>query len=161
MPNWCQNELEITGPRESLERFKKAAKGLDEAGGLLPFSFQALHPMPLELLGKDCASGTMPDWWNWRVENWGTKWNLGKDVEWDDFNSHDDSATISFDTAWGPPEALILKVAKDFPDLTFNLSYAESGMDFSGTLCAHGDEVTTTSGDYQDSDLAVAMDDEE
>ena len=41
MPNWCQNELQISASAETIYAIK-ALTGLDKQA----FSFQAIHPMP-------------------------------------------------------------------------------------------------------------------
>ena len=45
MPNWCNNSIEIVGPREKIRALWDQARKEGEEGGLL----QAMHPMPLEL----------------------------------------------------------------------------------------------------------------
>ena len=50
MPNWCNNNIEIRGPRAKIEALWKAATA--EAGGLL----NAMVPMPTEL--EDTKKGT-------------------------------------------------------------------------------------------------------
>jgi len=48
MPNWCQNELRVSGKRDDLDRFKEAAKG--ENGCLDMNSF---IPYPVEYKNQD------------------------------------------------------------------------------------------------------------
>ena len=48
MPNWCQNELRVSGKRDDLDRFKEAAKG--ENGCLDMNSF---IPYPVEYRNQD------------------------------------------------------------------------------------------------------------
>jgi len=124
MPNWCENKLGISGPEGELNLFLLRAKG--EEGK--PLSFQSLYPMPEELAGTS-SPGDSPNWYDWRVQHWGTKWDVG------DVHAAEGSATsveFSFDTAWAPPTALIEKVSEDFPGLRFRLDYAEMGMCFAG-----------------------------
>ena len=44
MPNWCQNELQISASAETIQAIKTLT-GLDKQ----TFSFQAIHPMPSAL----------------------------------------------------------------------------------------------------------------
>ena len=61
MPNWCQNELQVFGPSEDLQRFKAAAVGCntwptaDRADIEQPsvLSFHTLGPIPAEVLAAD------------------------------------------------------------------------------------------------------------
>ena len=63
MPNWCNNSVQISGPRDKIQALWLAAqKPEDQGGGLL----QAMHPMP-EF--KTESDDVMPNWWNWRVSN--------------------------------------------------------------------------------------------
>ena len=72
------------------------------------------------------------NWYDWCVENWGTKWGLGDnaDMEWDGGNV----VTYEFDTAWGPPEPVYHVLAEKFPDLHISWFYDEPGMECSGYL---------------------------
>lgn len=138
MPNWCENTLTVEGPEELLEKFFKAAEKEEQV-----LCFQNLHPMPEELEGTS-SPGEMPNWYDWRVANWGTKWNTGKSVERVE-NS------FSFDTAWSPPESLFDKVAADYPELTFRLEYAEPGMNFAGFAeWAKGERIESEHGALED-----------
>jgi len=64
MPNWCQNTLEIRGDKDAILRFIEAAKNDEQ-----PISLERLLPTPEDLVEDD-------GWYDWRVEHWGTKWDL-------------------------------------------------------------------------------------
>ena len=68
--------------------------------------------------------------YHWQSENWGTKWDIGEDcyVHFDP----DDSLSMDFDTAWGPPLAFFEQASEKYPDLTFEISFIETGMGFAG-----------------------------
>jgi hypothetical protein len=72
----------------------------------------------------------MPSWWNFRVNYWGTKWDVDIDIA----TSDDDFIHITFDSAWSPPVQWLYKVAQDYPNLDFKLEYEESGVGFKGVL---------------------------
>ena len=60
---------------------------------------QTLIPMPQELEGTQAFSGG-PNWYDWRLKHWGTKWDIYNDTcERMDENT----LVLSFDTAWSPP----------------------------------------------------------
>ena len=47
------------------------------------------------------------NWYNWRVDNWGTKWNVDDEVSVIDYR--DNEYEILFDTAWSAPFGIIKK----------------------------------------------------
>lgn len=74
-------------------------------------------------LGERCCSNIRKyggrDWYDWRIANWGTKWNaVGTYVDWD-------ARQIMFQTAWSAPAAIIDKMSRAFPDVEFEWMYAE------------------------------------
>lgn len=158
MPNWCNCSIEIVGPREKIRAlWAQAQKDESEGGGLLA----ALRPEPdyattpvaetfpevsarfaKTEAEREAALNNEPairedSWWDWRVQNWGSKWDV--DLDCVEFVDNDDgSATIvgSFDSAWSPP---IEAVAHFFQqsehlgvDLHCDLMYYEPGMAFAG-----------------------------
>ena len=178
MPNWCDNNLCITGPKDQLQKFKVTANGpvasyndfhpirgewpinddirlkamaetMPEPGPVSVFSFHALFPVPDEVrkmpydcnrakeigerLGKNVTQGG----YGWEVENWGCKWGASE-PSLDDSNS--DYLHYAFDTPWGPPLSFIEKISKDWPELSFEVSYSEPGMAFEGKALYLGGE---------------------
>ncbi len=135
MPNWCSNTLIVAGEQTELLRFAESVKGTED-GEETGLTFQHIKPEPPNI-GSDgtVINGVMPDWYQWRVENWGTKWDasdvMGPDLE-EATRWSPAKLTFSFMTAWAPPQPVILKASQDWPTLTFVLSYDEGGMDFGG-----------------------------
>ena len=121
MPNWCMNRLTVSHDDPAMmERFVKAYNE-----GKLCNEFV---PMP-EDIGDD--------WYGWRVDNWGTKWDVGADVgtekeEWYGLKATvvGNEATCSFDSAWAPP----VPVYHELVELGYRVhaSYFEPGMAFCG-----------------------------
>jgi hypothetical protein len=146
MPNWCNNELEVYGDIVRLKEFSYDCT-YDVEGETLEFSFCGLVPEPnYEGYLSSSTENGMPDWYEWRVANWGTKW----DTEALDISYGPDSLSISFDTAWGPPEAWAKAASRLYPDLRLVLTYSEPGMDFSGRITyQNGDIVSEETGDYK------------
>lgn len=76
-----------------------------------------LGPEELDLYGKD-------NWYDWALENWGTKWNAC----FAEVNGNH----IIFDTAWSPCSPVISALAKQFPEAEFYYTYEEPGMRICG-----------------------------
>ena len=129
MPNWCENTLRVVpltdAARDMLPkiivRFSTTwiAKGGESA-------FQFIHPMPSELEGTT-APGDGPNWYQWRISNWGTKW---EENEPQIVRSSEDCLLVSFSTAWAPPVGVYNRLC----ELGFDVlaTYAEQGMGFAG-----------------------------
>ena len=160
MPNWCQNILEVTGKEAELEAF--ANKAEDNK-----FTLETYYPMPEEPgdhfdTGKPHwtdvlatkGKSTMPDWYIWRVKNWGTKWDISEEggsflaaegatppVSSTTMVVADERISVSFLTAWSPPVEGIVNVSKSYPNIVFVLRYAEAGNDFAGTVNIQSGEI--------------------
>jgi len=87
------------------------------------------------------------NWYDFCVNEWGTKWDVGG--EGDQATVHSpNSISMNFDSAWAPPIAAMEK----FQDLGFRvkLVYWESGMCYCGLFDEHGDDYL----DYTDMSAA-------
>lgn len=153
MPNYCMNELTITGEKQTLDRIvKRHTKEMN-------LDFDSIIPYPQVCRDKDkelqAESGFehafSKEGYNWCVENWGTKWNS--------FSSHYDFHTdtelhMDFDTAWTPPVPVVIQLAKMYPDAKFVLSYREEGCCFYGKLvCEYGQVVEEWCKEIPESEL--------
>ena len=128
MPNHCQNKLTLQNGGDILNVLNPY---LTEAtDDFYRFDFQKIIPMDKKLLEGE-------EWYDWRVENWGTKWD-GYDGR-----ISDDGSAFTFDTAWAPPLPIIKKLA-EITGEKFTLEYIELGMFFCGRYKA-GQE-----GDYDE-----------
>lgn len=143
-PNWCMNTLDVRGPAEDLSRMAEAVKGHDEETGMVSaLSFEAFLPTPPEKLEDN---DTRTGWYNWRLGNWGTKWDVEADVT-EDTPTH---YTYHFDSAWAPPERGIQQLSELYPTLDFTLEFDEPGMDFWGiSEFKAGEMVSTEEGPSQ------------
>ena len=64
----------------------------------------------------------VPDWYDWSVKNWGSKWNsYGYDAP----AFHDASNQIEFLTAWSSVQPILKKLSGKFPDATFGYKWAD------------------------------------
>ena len=117
MPNWCQNFVSISHDDPALIKtaIEAISNPLNDRG-----LFSAFMP---------CPEFEDDGWYMWRVENWGTKW----DVTSEDVYPSDDGRlfTAHFVSAWSPPIAGYQGLEK----LGFKVeaSYHEPGMRYYGT----------------------------
>jgi len=157
MPNWCNNYLELEHEDPAMiERAKKAfAEGkLLEEFCPVPSSLHVVagrvgddtDPKQIELEAQEAANIAThgyANWYDYCVNEWGTKWDVGGEGD----QASQDSPTdlrMNFDSAWAPPIAAMEK----FQDLGFKvkLIYWESGMCFCGVYDENVDDYM----DYSD-----------
>lgn len=149
MPNWCSNDLTITGPEKTVQTIASLI-GLKEEKP--EFDFNKVIAYPSKFRDQDAVAEearknkdyTVKDGFNsgghdWCVNHWGTKWNVGSEI----FNLSLEAkkVKVSFDTAWSPPEPVVKALAAQFPDCKLKLAYYEAGMGFKGKLIVKGSEV--------------------
>lgn len=126
MPNWCANNLIIEGDKLEI---KRAMKMLKDENGELTFDKAVPMPLPLKNTTAPAEKGSATskhniekygaaDWYEWRVKNWGVKWDASES----DF--YDDDA-VTFQTPWGPPLEFIKKFSLEFPSLEFKIQFAD------------------------------------
>ena len=70
-------------------------------------------------------------WYDWRVQNWDTKWDCYDVVVTDD---DPECAEIEFNTAWSPPEAICSALREQYPDVSISWFYDEPGCEIAGYL---------------------------
>lgn len=114
MPNYCENQLHFDCSKEDFEqKIRPLLKGKDSDGKDQDLTFNIVVPMPDHIFRgpvgeKERKLYGADNWYDWRVANWGTKWDA-----WD---SRVDWECIQFTTAWSPPdywyEALALRLAE-------------------------------------------------
>jgi hypothetical protein len=151
MPNWCNNHIVLQHDDPAM--IKRAYDALERGEFLSEFI-----PCPAELLDERTGSFGGPDadvkdqlrkdlvekygysgWYDWQVNNWGTKWDTGEQGN-NDINPNDPGMlTAGFDTAWSPPVSAYEKLS----DLGFRVHamYYEPGMAYAGIWSTEdGDE---------------------
>jgi hypothetical protein len=114
MPNWCNNILRVEGSLSELEHFKEFVSTEDT-----DFSFAEVIPASMPVSTGSSTS-----------EIWGTKTDA---VDVNMFEG-DTYLIYVFDTAWAPPESVILKLKSLFPDMYIRLFYDEPGVGISGII---------------------------
>ena len=78
------------------------------------------------------STGQQDDrWYDWRLQNWDTKWDA-YDVQIMDDDP--DQLEVEFETAWSPPEAICQKLRDMYPDLSISWFFDEPGCEIAGYL---------------------------
>ena len=70
-------------------------------------------------------------WYDWRVQNWDTKWDC-YDVEF--VEEDPDQLEVELSTAGSPPEAICSAIREQYPDLSVSWFYDEPGVEMAGYL---------------------------
>lgn len=151
MPNWCSNSVTFEhSNRAELQRLVEAYNDGE--------TMQQLFPCPCDL--RDTVAGSLgqgtpeqaalekkqienlqqygaKNWYDWCVDNWGTKWDFGRDVDHGgqkaEIKTKPDGTAyveLGFDTAWAPPLGFYAHLtAQGFRVKAY---YFEGGMGFCG-----------------------------
>lgn len=165
MPNWCSNELTMQGKTAEVLQFLEGLKAMpatyegDERLENSPcYTLNSYVTVPVEIQAKPYSSDysqpnpqKQPCGYNWQCEHWGTKWDAFDnpqvqqqiDAIIEDLH-HQEGETfqaIQFLSAWSPISPWVIQVGKQFPTITFELTYEEEGCDIAGILTVKGDHV--------------------
>ena len=146
-PKWEETPLSEEDQYKSLYRRK-----VGEVGELPVMVINEDKPF---LSGLRFKSTDVNDerWYDWRCQNWGTKWDV--DRHGLKFIDHgDDTASISgwFDSAWSPPIGACEEYLEHNKDCSIRLIYYEPGMDFMGIWEDFDDRCYNCSEDAPKSD---------
>ena len=156
MPNWCDNQVTITGPNSVIDKIEKIVKEPDSKNGLLNF----FHPMPKELEDTTSPSSSakkpqpmiegFDNWYDWRCENWSTKWEV---CEFYGVDRQGDTISFAFSSAWAPPINAYEKFLEKNEDCSLKAYYYEGGCDFMGEWNDGVDDCYAPSDYKSDSDF--------
>ena len=111
--------VKVKGDAEEVKNFmesvaKEKAQYKNEATGYGTIDFNKVIPEP------EYKNNT--DWYDWRIQNWGTKWNAYEYVKTGNENE------LYFLTAWSAPKEIYESLTKKFPNLTIEVDYADENM---------------------------------
>jgi hypothetical protein len=154
MPNWCHNTLEVSGSNDDIVPFvNRARRSPDERDQPLFFS----NFIPEPEYDESQNNAALPDWWSWRIVNWGTKWEPNFEAPFMALGSADSDpgmeknklllreradgemfVTYEFDTAWSPPIPVVRAASEQHPNLHFRLTFGEPGGGYGGELVVAG-----------------------
>ena len=148
MPNHCYQQVHLRGPSHLIHHLHKALSKSD------PEFCSTIAPMPFELWAKETQPDQMmPDWYDWRCENWGTKWDVC-DVLFDgvglEYSDDQKVAAFSFHcwTAWAPPvpvwdrlHAMGIEVEAEYQDEGMNFEGAYRDGEESNWTIVHEEEA--------------------
>jgi hypothetical protein len=160
MPNWCLNEVTVTGSEKELKPFmdKYVSENKEGTDKIKCIDLEKILPTPKELTevqapnndkklaAKLIAKYGASDWYNFHCDKWGTKWN----VSGSNYTRASGQIIMSFDSAWSPPIGAIIELSRLCPKLTFNIEYCEPSMCFAGNYTyKNGEEMNGYSTDDQ------------
>ena len=157
MPNHCYNRVTFySSNEEEVAKLKKIFEDENCFGQIIPEPDWANIPLmssDLKSFGTDRGKlGELPQyvdgafgkslrfqstgqqddrWYDWRLQNWDTKWDA-YDVSIDDDDP--EQLEVSFNTAWSPPEAICSAIREQYPDVSVSWFYDEPGCEIAGYL---------------------------
>jgi hypothetical protein len=153
MPNWVENDLWVYGPEAELRKFREAVKsdwGVLDFDQILPYpeefwkddynhaTIEVRHKESLWMDNK-VVDGFNNGGYEWRLKNWGCKWNASKPEVYESKSGR--YLLYTFDTPWSPPEPVIIEASRKFPRLKFRLRYYERAMGFQGKLVVKAGKI--------------------
>lgn len=154
MPNWCSNDLFISGNAGLIK--DAVAKYFDGDGAP---DYNKIAPYPEEFRELDrkrdilianlnmMTNGEREAWikaygwpkdgynqggYEWCVKNWGSKW-LPTNINGPKFNKKG-GYKVSFDSPWTPPIAVFVALSELCPRLKFTIKSYERGMQFKSVV---------------------------
>ena len=169
MPNWCDNQLSITGPNSVIDKIEKIVKEEKDTNGLLNF----FYPMPKQLEGTEAGPPAKTkkeklerarlqveygasNWYDWRTTNWSTKWEVyefyGVDRQYQsEQNEGESTISFGFSSAWAPPIGAYEMFLEKNEECSLRAFYYEGGCDFMGEWYDGVDDCYAPS-DYKSTD---------
>ena len=124
MPNDIYNVVTFNCAHERTAEILKAVEM--EGCELGSIDFEKLIPMPEDVyrgpLGRDEMKQYPGEknWYDWSVNNWGTKWNA---YGYDYLPQKDDA--LVFNTAWSAVPQVIAKLSETYPEVTVDYCWAD------------------------------------
>ncbi len=111
--------FEVEGRTVTVDRWLERRDATGEIIEARPFTPEELQAH------ADQPHATLMDW---LLENWGCKWPA-QDVDFDDDG---ETATLCFDTPWGPPIGIVEALRERFPDIQITAFFDVPDMEEAG-----------------------------
>jgi hypothetical protein len=121
MPNWCNNNITISGDEGTIRTLTAVLKGLTPQDDV----FKSLIGLPTHMTDGDYNE----KWYDTNIEWFGTKWDIS--YEEHAFNFDKNEITFYCETAWSPPIPFMENLCKMYK-VGGNLFYSEGGIGFAG-----------------------------
>ena len=152
MPNWCNNVVEIG--HEDPAKLKALVEAYNDAKFCsyaipVPASLNIVagrvgddaDPKQIELEAQEKSNLEVhgySNWYDFCVNEWGTKWDVGGDGDRIELEEGQDNTTLDFDSAWAPPLGVYQALmAQGFSVRAY---FYESGMCFAGIFDENGED---------------------
>jgi hypothetical protein len=136
--------MTITGSNQLLDRFvRKASDSHETPHGQISEQLSFWN-----FISPSDLSHYQDNWYEWNLENWGTKWDAADPEITDESEGR---VTYSFRTAWSPPTPIFEEIVRQYPGLYFDIKCVEEqgwGVEYDGI---DGDLVQTYRWDIPDS----------
>ena len=145
MPNHCHNRVTFySANTEDVAKLKKIFTDENTFTQIIPepdwpntpnkegeLPKQPADDNPFHMSFFESTGRADQRWYDWRIQNWDTKWDAYDVVVTDD---DPESVEIEFNTAWSPPEAICSAIREQYPDVSVSWFYDEPGCEIAGYL---------------------------
>ena len=93
------------------------------------------YPLTQKMRDDYKAKFGADNWYDWAIAHWDTKWNA--------YTLTVDSYEVTFQTAWSYPRPIFEALSKKFPEMTFEIEYADedAGRNCGKTAWKNGVEI--------------------
>jgi len=75
------------------------------------------YPITKETQAKFCQEYGADNWYDWRIQNWGVKWDCSDVILNEGTFGQYHELEYNFDTPWGPPQEIHTVLVDEFPNL--------------------------------------------
>lgn len=125
---------------------KKLNEKINNYNGLFDFDkekqFTSINELGKQYI-ENIKNYNFPQWYDWCVENWGTKWNVEDDIDVV-YDKNIDEYDISFQTAWNVPTGIVEKYSELCEDDEFYWEYENEDYDGTHILRKINGEIVNT-----------------
>ena len=172
MPNYVHNIIKLRSKKEDAEEIIQFIQKHFNNEGF--FDFNTIRPEPTteeecpdrynfhteegyaHYRNLESEEGTeWFNWYDWRLEYWGTKWNAGEEsMCYYDFDkirknySFCSPVQVMFDTAWSAPIPVFVELISMHPELDIGVLYYSMDNDEFGQVYVWDDEINHVHHDF-------------